>query len=41
MRGILLKGNTLPELWPHMWPILLFMLVVVTLGAKFYKRTLD
>ncbi len=41
VRGILLKGNTLPEMWPHMWPILLFMLVIVALGAKFYKRTLD
>ncbi|MEB4589763.1 ABC transporter permease [Candidatus Thiothrix sp. Deng01] len=41
VRGIMLKGNTLPELWPHMWPILLFMLVVMALGSKFYKRTLD
>ena len=41
VRGILLKGNTLPEMWPHMWPILLFTLVIVALGAKFYKRTLD
>lgn len=41
VRGIMLKGNTLPELWPHMWPILLFMLVIMALGSKFYKRTLD
>lgn len=41
VRGIMLKGNTLPEMWPHMWPILLFMLVIMALGSKFYKRTLD
>ncbi|MEZ5453562.1 MAG: ABC transporter permease [Thiothrix sp.] len=41
VRGILLKGNNLQEMWPHMWPIMLFMLVIVVLGAKFYRRTLD
>ena len=41
VRGIMLKGNTLHEMWPHAWPILLFMLVIMALGARFYKRTLD
>lgn len=41
VRGILLKGNALNELWPHIWPILLFTLIIVALGAKFYKKTLD
>ncbi|OSM06257.1 ABC transporter permease [Magnetofaba australis] len=41
VRGILLKGATAADLVPHMWPIALFMLVVMALGAKFYKRTLD
>ena len=41
VRGILLKGNNWLEMWPHVWPILLFTLVVVALGAKFYKQTLD
>lgn len=41
VRGILLKGNNMYEMWPHVWPILLFTLVIVALGAKFYKRTLD
>lgn len=41
VRGILLKGNTFAELIPNIWPILLFMTVVMALGAKFYKRTLD
>jgi ABC-2 type transport system permease protein len=41
VRGIMLKGNTLPELVPQIWPILLFMLVVIGIGLRFYKRTLD
>lgn len=41
VRGIMLKGNELPELWPQIWPILAFMLVVILLGLRFYKRTLD
>ena len=41
VRGILLKGNNLAESWPHLWPILLFMAVIILLGAKFYRRTLD
>jgi ABC-2 type transport system permease protein len=41
VRGIMLKGNTLIDLWPQIWPILLFMLVVIGIGLRFYKRTLD
>ncbi|TAK81579.1 MAG: ABC transporter permease [Betaproteobacteria bacterium] len=41
VRGIMLKGNTLDELWPAIWPILAFMLVVIGIGLGFYKRTLD
>jgi ABC-2 type transport system permease protein len=41
VRGIMLKGNTLPELVPQIWPILVFMLVVIGIGLRFYKRTLD
>jgi ABC-2 type transport system permease protein len=41
VRGIMLKGNTLFDLWPQIWPILLFMLVVIGIGLRFYKRTLD
>jgi ABC-2 type transport system permease protein len=41
VRGIMLKGSALPELVPHIWPILLFMLVVIGIGLRFYKRTLD
>jgi ABC-2 type transport system permease protein len=41
VRGILLKGNGWLELWPNVWPLLLFMLVVMTVGLKLYRKTLD
>jgi ABC-2 type transport system permease protein len=41
VRGILLKGDTLYQLWPQLWPILAFMTAVLALGLRFYKRTLD
>lgn len=41
IRGILLKGNTWIELWPHIWPLLLFTLIVMIIALKFYRRTLD
>ncbi|MBI4291515.1 MAG: ABC transporter permease [Betaproteobacteria bacterium] len=41
VRGIMLKGNTVAELWPQIWPILAFMLAVIAIGLRFYKRTLD
>jgi ABC-2 type transport system permease protein len=41
VRGIMLKGNTLVDLWPQVWPILVFMTVVILIGLRFYKRTLD
>ncbi len=41
VRGILLKGNGLGEIAPELWPIALFLAVVLTLGLKRYRRTLD
>jgi ABC-2 type transport system permease protein len=41
VRGILLKGNGVAEIWPQVWPILVFMLAVIALGLRFYRRTLD
>jgi ABC-2 type transport system permease protein len=37
----MLKGNTLTDLLPQIWPILAFMTVVILIGLRFYKRTLD
>ncbi len=41
VRGILLKGNGLLEIWPNLWPLFLFMVVVTVFAMKRYKRTLD
>jgi ABC-2 type transport system permease protein len=41
VRGILLKGNGWLELWPNIWPLGVFMLVVIAIGLKLYRKTLD
>lgn len=41
IRGILLKGNGWWDLWPSIWPLMLFTVVVMTAAVKFYRRTLD
>lgn len=41
VRGIILKGNGVAEIWPNVWPILIFTVVVMVIGTKFYRKTLD
>lgn len=41
VRGILLKGNGLVEVLPHLWPIALFMLLAGTVALMRYRQTLD
>lgn len=41
VRGILLKGNGLAEVAPHLWPIALFMLVAGTVALTRYRQTVD
>lgn len=41
IRGIMLKGNGIAETLPHLWPMALFMLLVIALGVKRFRRTLD
>ena len=41
VRGILLKGNDWHDLWPSLWPMIVFALVVMAIALKFYRRTLD
>ena len=41
VRGIMLKGNTFVDLLPQIWPIFAFMVAVILVGLRFYKRTLD
>jgi ABC-2 type transport system permease protein len=41
VRGILLKGSTLAEIVPHMWPLALILVLISALALKRYQRTLD
>jgi len=41
VRGIMLKGNNFSYVWPEIWPILLFGFVVLLIGIKRFRRTLD
>lgn len=41
VRGILLKGNGFWDVWQETIPIMLFALVMMAIGYKRYRRTLD
>lgn len=41
VRGVLLKGNNLAQSMTHIWPIALFLVVVIMIGLKKYRQTLD
>jgi len=41
VRGILLKGNGIVEIAPHLWPLALFLVVAMAVGVKRYRQTLD
>lgn len=41
VRGIMLKGNGISEIAPDLWPIALFLVVMLTIGIKRYRQTLD
>jgi ABC-2 type transport system permease protein len=41
VRGILLKGNGIAEVAPHLWPIALFMVVAGAVALRRYRQTLD
>ncbi len=41
VRGILLKGNGLGECAPDLWPIALFVAVMLAIAVKRYRQTLD
>lgn len=41
VRGIMLKGNRLPDLWTDLWPLLVIMAVLMTVATIFYRKTLD
>jgi len=41
VRGVLLKGNGWTETWPEVWPLLIFLLAVMTMAVARFRRTLD
>ena len=41
VRGVMLKGNTLPQMVDDLWPLLAFMLAMMTIALMRYRRTLD
>jgi ABC-2 type transport system permease protein len=41
IRGILLKGNGLSDIFPEVWPIALFVTVAMAVSVKRYRQTLD
>jgi ABC-2 type transport system permease protein len=41
IRGLLLKGNSLADIAPHLIPIGLFLVVAMAIGLTRYRRTLD
>ena len=41
VRGILLKGNGPVEIWPDVWPLILFLFAVLTIALLRFRRTLD
>lgn len=41
VRGIMLKGVGFMEVWVDLWPLLVFMLIMLVIALKRYRRTLD
>ena len=41
VRGILLKGNDWADLWPNIWPLIVFTVVMMSIALTFYRKTLD
>ena len=40
-RGVLLKGNGLLQIWPDLWPMVAFAVVVGAIAVSTYRETLD
>lgn len=41
VRGIMLKGSSFVEIWPSIWPLCIFMVVVTIITMRVYRTTLD
>lgn len=40
-RGIILKGNDFLQVWPNLWPIILFSILIISISVLKYRNTLD
>jgi|SRR6185437_78982 len=40
-RAIMLKGSSFVNLWPDIWPLLIIDIIVVIIGIRSYRKTLD
>ncbi|MGD9611294.1 MAG: ABC transporter permease [Kiritimatiellia bacterium] len=41
VRNIFLKGGDWGDLWPNVWPMMVFTAVVMAIATTFYRKTLD
>ncbi|HEX4523945.1 MAG TPA: ABC transporter permease [Casimicrobiaceae bacterium] len=41
VRGVLLKANGWAEIWPEAWPIALFGFIIMAIGLRTFRSTLD
>lgn len=41
VRGIFLKGVSGWDLWPHLWPLMVFTAAIMSVAVKCYRKTLD
>jgi ABC-2 type transport system permease protein len=41
VRGILIKGNSPPDILPELWPIALFMVAIIAVAVWCYRETLE
>jgi ABC-2 type transport system permease protein len=41
VRGVLLKGNGFADIWPELWPLILFLFGAVAIALARFRRTLD
>lgn len=41
MLNVMLKDSGFSEIWPDVWPILLFMVFIIFICFKYYRETLD
>lgn len=41
IRGLMLKDANFVEIWPNVWPMLVFMVAITAIAMRVYRKTLD